>query len=496
ALDFTTPNTATTGAKDGNAAANRTTLTSTITGLSIAPGATLWIRWTDPDAAGSDDGLAVDDFSLKAGINTPALSISDVTQSEGNAGTTTFNFTISLTSAAGPGGVNFTINTADGTTDPATAGSDYVAVVNGSGSIAPGNTSTTVSVTVNGDTTVEPDETFFVNLMDVTGATVSDGQGLGTITNDDAVAASSDLSLTETVNNSTPNIGERVTFTIALNNAGPSAATGVQVMDLLPAGLQFVSSNPSQGTYSSGTGVWSVGTVNVASPAATLTITATVLTTGTKTSRAEVTASGVTDPDSTPNDRTGDDFASATVTGASNLVINEVHTQAQASPPANANDFVELFNKSTQAIDISGLVLSYRAGATTPNTFTLPALTVIPAGGYLIIVNGATTYGVTADINAASAGFNLTATSGGVQIALNGVKLDGLAYQTPGNNVSATFLALGEGTAFTSPTASGQQDYVRSPNGADSNDNATDFRRSGTNSSTVTPKASNPTITP
>ena len=40
-------------------------------------------------------------------------------------------------------------------------------------------------VTVNGDTTVEPNETFFVNVTNVTGATVTDGQGQGTITNDD-----------------------------------------------------------------------------------------------------------------------------------------------------------------------------------------------------------------------------------------------------------------------------------------------------------------------
>lgn len=66
ALDFTTPNTATVGAKDGNAAANRTAISNTITGLSIANGATFFIRWTDFDPAGSDDGLSVDDFSITA----------------------------------------------------------------------------------------------------------------------------------------------------------------------------------------------------------------------------------------------------------------------------------------------------------------------------------------------------------------------------------------------------------------------------------------------
>ncbi|MFN2510080.1 MAG: thrombospondin type 3 repeat-containing protein [Pyrinomonadaceae bacterium] len=68
-LDFTTPNTTTVGAKDGNAVGNRTTISSSITGLSIGNGATFFIRWTDFDPSGSDDGLAVDDFSLTANGN-------------------------------------------------------------------------------------------------------------------------------------------------------------------------------------------------------------------------------------------------------------------------------------------------------------------------------------------------------------------------------------------------------------------------------------------
>lgn len=71
-LDFSSPSTTTTGAKDGNAAANRAVKTAVITGLSIANNANFWIRWTDLDATGADDGLAVDDFSLQ-------LSGADVT---------------------------------------------------------------------------------------------------------------------------------------------------------------------------------------------------------------------------------------------------------------------------------------------------------------------------------------------------------------------------------------------------------------------------------
>jgi uncharacterized repeat protein (TIGR01451 family) len=115
----------------------------------------------------------------------PALSINDVSMAEGDAGTTIFSFNVSLSSAAGAGGVTFTVNTADGITNPANAGSDYAAIVNGSGSIGEGNTATTINVTVNGDPDVEPSETFFVNITNVSGANLLDGQGLGTITNDD-----------------------------------------------------------------------------------------------------------------------------------------------------------------------------------------------------------------------------------------------------------------------------------------------------------------------
>src|ERR1700759_3151098 len=191
ALDFNPPiTTGTAGALDGNAAANRTAISSTITGLSIPSGATFFIRLNDVDATGADDGLAIDDFSVTpqggaatpTPTPTPSLSINDVTQAEGDSGPTNFNFTVSLSSPAQTGGVSFTVNTADGT---ATAPSDYTAIVNGAGSIPEGSSSTTVTVSVNGDTTIETNETFFVNISNVTGAGVTAAQGLGKITNDD-----------------------------------------------------------------------------------------------------------------------------------------------------------------------------------------------------------------------------------------------------------------------------------------------------------------------
>ena len=110
----------------------------------------------------------------------PALSINDVTVTEGNSGTTTATFNVTLSPvSAGTVSVNF--NTANGT---ATAGTDY-ATASGTLEFAPGDSLKTVTVNVSGDTEPEINETFFVNLTTAAGATFLDGQGLGTITNDD-----------------------------------------------------------------------------------------------------------------------------------------------------------------------------------------------------------------------------------------------------------------------------------------------------------------------
>ena len=69
ALDFAAIHFGTaTGGIDGNAAANRTLLSSSVS-FGIAtwdPGKTLFIRWRDPDDAGFDQGLAIDDLGFSA----------------------------------------------------------------------------------------------------------------------------------------------------------------------------------------------------------------------------------------------------------------------------------------------------------------------------------------------------------------------------------------------------------------------------------------------
>lgn len=67
ALDFVAPiTTGATGALDGNAAANQLEISYTITGLNVAPGSTVWLRWSDFVATESNDGLAIDQVSISA----------------------------------------------------------------------------------------------------------------------------------------------------------------------------------------------------------------------------------------------------------------------------------------------------------------------------------------------------------------------------------------------------------------------------------------------
>jgi serine protease len=147
------------------------------------------------------------------------ISIGDTSVTEGDSGTKVITFTVTL-SGATTGAVTYDIHTldADGS---ATAGSDYVSRSLTGESIAAGLTSKTFTVTVNGDTTNEFDETVPVEIYNVVGATLTDGQGIGTITNDDGPSLSvGDASVTE------GNSGTKVmTFTVSLSKVGLSAVT-------------------------------------------------------------------------------------------------------------------------------------------------------------------------------------------------------------------------------------------------------------------------------
>lgn len=171
----------------------------------------------------------------------PNLTINDVTLSEGNAGTANFTFTVSLSAPAGPGGVTFDIATANGS---ATGGVDFTATSLTGQTIPAGSSTYTFTVPVNGDLLNEPSETFFVNVTNAVNAVVVDGQGVGTVVNDDPLPslAINDVSLTEG-NSGTTN----AVFTVTL-----SAASG-QTVTVNYASADGTAAQPGDYTATSGT---------------------------------------------------------------------------------------------------------------------------------------------------------------------------------------------------------------------------------------------------
>jgi serine/threonine-protein kinase len=151
---------------------------------------------------------------------TPSIAIADASVSEGNSGTRQLNFSISLSQAA-TATVSFDIATANGS---ATAGSDFVAASQAGRTIAAGATSASFAVAINGDTAVEPDETFTVVLSNVSGASVADGQALGTILNDDT-SAQPQLSIADASTQEGRKGTHNLVFTVKLSAPAATAVT-------------------------------------------------------------------------------------------------------------------------------------------------------------------------------------------------------------------------------------------------------------------------------
>jgi hypothetical protein len=153
---------------------------------------TFSVNLSNPKSIGLDDGaesfpkyVALDAASKTTTIqdDDSTVSVDDVSQAEGNPppNTNPMNFTVSL---ANPSVVQVTVHfqTANGT---AVTPQDYL-TKSTTVTFAPGQTSKVVNVPIKADTVPETNnETFTVNLSAPTNATIGDGQGIGTIMDDD-----------------------------------------------------------------------------------------------------------------------------------------------------------------------------------------------------------------------------------------------------------------------------------------------------------------------
>nr|WP_225042250.1 putative Ig domain-containing protein [Xanthomonas campestris] len=217
------------------AGSSSATFTVLVNGDTLSePNETFFVNVSNISGAGVSDaqgqGTIVNDDAL------PSLSINDVSVNEGNSGTTTATFTVTLSAASGQT-VLVNYASADGT---ATAGSDYVAR-SGTLTFAPGTTAQGVAITVNGDTAVEPNETFSVGLSGASNASIARATGAGTILNDDVVVTVGPASL--------PSATAGSAYSQNLSASGGTAPYSFAVTaGALPAGLTLSAAGVLSGT--------------------------------------------------------------------------------------------------------------------------------------------------------------------------------------------------------------------------------------------------------
>lgn len=143
------------------------------------------------------------------------------------------------------------------------------------------------------------------NIVSITGSSLADTVPTNNTASASITVGAADLAVTKTVDDDSPLRGSNIVYSILVSNIGPTLASSVQITDVLPAGLRYLSYSASQGTYATNTGIWSVGTIN-AEGTATLTLNASVTTLVVGayiTNRAFV--SSMTQPDPVTTNNTG-----------------------------------------------------------------------------------------------------------------------------------------------------------------------------------------------
>ena len=148
----------------------------------VAPSGTVSFGFQASTSSGHDVSQLVLAAAGGTGGALPALSIADATVTEGNAGSASESFTVSLSHAATTA-VTVGFATASGS---AVAGADFVAAT-GTITFNPGEVSKVLTVAVLGDTVQEATETYGITLSAASGATIADGAAVGTILDNDAV---------------------------------------------------------------------------------------------------------------------------------------------------------------------------------------------------------------------------------------------------------------------------------------------------------------------
>ena len=121
-----------------------------------------------------------------------------------------------------------------------------------------------------------------------TGTTLSGGNTINLAGGDEVICsivnndAGVNLEMQKTVNDTSPNIGDVLTFTLEISNSGPDTATNLSVTDIVPAGFSYLPASIAGGSSTddsspAGSGLqWSIASL-AAGASISLTFQATVL---------------------------------------------------------------------------------------------------------------------------------------------------------------------------------------------------------------------------
>jgi len=238
---------------------------------------------------------------------------------------------------------------------------------NGTGSInetinLPVGATVTYTVTAAIATTFNGDLTMPATITPPAGLT--DGSPTDNSASDTDNPINTDLKIVKTASTLTPSIGTQVTFTLLATNNGLSAATNVNVSDLLPSGFALVSATADIGTYNSTTGLWTIGNLANAG-SANLTLITKVNATGGFTNIATITGA------ETDNNPANNSSQVVITPRQLPLANNDAATTGSNSPVA-----INLLNNDVKAAD--NLVPSTVTVITQPQHGTV---TIDPATG-------------------------------------------------------------------------------------------------------------------
>jgi endonuclease G len=368
-LDFTSPTfgTSTATALDGNAPANRVAKSATLS-ITIANGQEVWLRWRDIDHAGNDHALAVDDLSVTAhgaGPTNPT-GVGAANPSSVLAGGTTL----------------LTVNVTPGTSPLSTG----LAVTTDLSPIGGSATQQFFDNATNGDVTAGDNIFSFNATVD---AGTSGGPKTLNATVSDAEARSSNAPISLTVLVPTPpsgtgaanpnpvQAGNATLLTVNVTPGANPTSTGIGVT----GDLSSIGGSATQQFFDDGSNGDVTPSNNVFSFNATV---APATPVGLKSLPIEITDAEA---------RTGNTSISLSVQAApppaGSVVISQIYGGGGNSGATLKNDFIEIFNRSTNAIDLTGWSVQYTSAAGTSWQKTTLTSFVLQPGQYYLVQEGA-----------------------------------------------------------------------------------------------------------